>query len=258
MLGALLLALAAQSSAAPAPDFCTDRPGLETGTCVMPAGVVQLESALVDWTADTTDGVRTRQWTLGASVLRFGLGSNSEIQLGWTPWTRVTTRVAGTRETDSGTGDASLAYKVRLTRADAPLALDLMPFVKLPLAKRPLGNRRLEGGLVAPIDIALADRWTMTLSPEADWNADEDGHGHHLGVAGAVGLGFDVSDSLSAGLAVWGERDADPGGTVKQAVMGATLAWVARPKLQFDIEADAGIGGAAPDLQLIAGVSIRR
>jgi outer membrane putative beta-barrel porin/alpha-amylase len=258
MLGAILLVLAAQSAAPAAEEFCTDRPGLETGTCVMPAGVLQLETSLVDWTTDTADGVRTRQWTLGDSVIRFGIGSASEIQLGWTPWTRVTVRSGGTRETASGTGDASLAYKVRLTRADAPLALDLMPFVKLPLAKRPLGNRRLEGGLLAPIDIALADRWTLTLSPEGDWNADEYGRGHHLGVAGAVGLGFDVSESLSTGLTVWGERDADPGGTVHQAMAGAALAWVARPKLQFDLEADAGIGGAAPDLELIAGVSIRR
>ena len=258
MLGAILLVLAAQASAPEPAEFCTDRPGLATGTCLMPVGVIQLETALAGRVTDKTDGVRTRQWTLGASVLRFGLGSNSEIQLGWTPWTRVTVRDGGMRETDSGVGDARLAYKVRLTGADAPIALDLMPFVKLPLAKRPLGNRRLEGGVIAPIDIALADRWTLTLTPEADWSADGDGSGRHLGLAGAAGLGFAVSDSLSAGLAVWAKRDADPAGTVHQAMAGATLAWVARPKLQFDIEADAGIGGAAPDLQLIAGVSIRR
>jgi hypothetical protein len=255
---ALLLALAAQPAAAPTEEFCTDRPGLETGTCVMPAGVTQLETSLASWATDKSDGVRTRQWTLGDSVLRFGFGSASEIQLGWTPWLRVTMRGAGTRESASGTGDASLAYKVRLTRADAPLALDLMPFVKLPLAKRPLGNRRVEAGVIAPIDIVLADRWTLTLSPEADWNADDDGRGHHLGLAGAVGLGLDLSERLSTGLAVWAERDADPGGTVRQAVAGATLTWLARSKLQFDVEADAGIGGAAPDLQLMAGVSIRR
>ena len=259
MLGAaLLLALAAQSSTPPAPDFCTDRPGLATGTCVMPADVIQLESTLVGLATDRTDGVRTRQWTLGASVFRFGLGSASEIQLSWTPWTRVSIRDGGTRESSSGIGDVRLAYKVMLTGRDAPIAIDLMPVVKLPLAPRPLGNRRVEAGLRAPIDIALADRWTLTLTPEADWNADGDGSGHHLGLAGAAGLGFAVNERLSTGLAVWGVRDADHAGTVHQEVAGATLAWLAGPKLQFDVEADAGIGGAAPDLQLIAGLSIRR
>ena len=52
----------------------------------MPAGVLQLESSLAAWAADKSDGVRTRQWTLGDSVLRFGIGSASELQLGWTPW----------------------------------------------------------------------------------------------------------------------------------------------------------------------------
>ena len=225
----------------------------------MPAGVVQLESALVDWTADTTDGVRTRQWTLGASVLRFGLGSNSNP-------TRLDAVDPRHHPRRRHTSDRQ-RYRRRVARlqgpvdaADAPLALDLMPFVKLPLAKRPLGNRRLEGGVVAQVDIALADRWTMTLSPEGDWNADEDGHGHHLGVAGAVGLGFDVSDSLSAGLAVWGSATPTPAArSIRRSwPTKALFALVARPKLQFDIEADAGIGGAAPDLQLIAGVSIRR
>ncbi len=256
----LLLALAAQPAAQPpaAEDFCTDRPGLATGTCVMPAGVIQVETALAGRVTDKTDGVRTRQWTLGASVIRFGLGSASEIQLGWTPWTRVSIHGGGASERASGAGDARLAYKARLTRADAPIALDLLPFVKLPLARRPLGNRRVEAGVLAPVDIALADRWTLTLTPEADWNGDGDGGGHHLGLAGAAGLGFALSERLSAGLAVWAKRDADPGGTVRQEMAGATLAWLARPKLQFDLEADTGIGGAAPDLQLIAGVSIRR
>jgi hypothetical protein len=259
MLGAaLLLALAAQSVAAPASDFCTDRPGLETGTCVMPAGVIQLETTLTGWATDKADGVRTDQWTLGDSVLRFGFGSASEIQLGWTPWVNVTTRGGRARESASGTGDGWLAYKVRLTDADAPLAYGLMPFAKVPLAKRPLGNRRVEAGVIAPIDIVLAGRWSLTLSPEADWNADDDGSGHHLGLVGAVGLGFDLSDRLSTGLTVWAERDADPAGTVKQTIAGVALAWIARPKLQFDVEVDAGISGAAPDLQLIAGVSIRR
>lgn len=259
MLGAaLLLALAAQSSVPPAPGFCTDRPGLSTGTCVVPAGVIQVETSLADWTTDQAGGVRTRTSTLGDTAVRFGLGSASEVQLSWSPWVRMTTRGGGTHDNVSGTGDALLVYKTRLTRADAPLALALMPFVKAPLARRPIGNRRVEAGLVAPVDIALADHWTLTLSPEADWNADRDRHGHHLGLASAVGLGLDLSDRLSTGLTVWGERDADPAGTVHQEVAGLSLAWLARPKLQFDLEADAGIGGAAPDLELIAGVSIRR
>lgn len=258
MIGALLLALAAQSTAAPADDFCTDRPGLETGTCIVPAGAIQLETSLADWTADQSDGERTRQWSLGATAVRFGLGSASEVQLSWTTWVRETARGVGIHDSASGTGDALLVYKTRFTRGDALLALALMPFVKLPLARRPIGNRGVEGGLVAPIDIALADRWTLTLSPEADWNADEDRHGHHLGLAGAVGLGLDLSDRLSTGLTVWGQRDADPAGTVHQEVAGLSLAWLAQPKLQFDLEADAGIGGAAPDLELIVGISIRR
>lgn len=255
---ALFLALAVQSAVTPVEEFCTDRPGLETGACVVPAGAIQLETALADWATDTVGGIRTRQWILGDSVVRFGIGSASEVQFGWTPWQRVSTRDGGMRESVSGVGDAFIAYKARLTPADAPVILSLMPFAKLPVARRPLGNRRLEGGVVVPMDFVLADRWTLTLSPEADWNADDDGGGRHLGLAAAAGVEFELTEELSAGLNVWAERDADPVRTVRQAVAGVSIAWLAAPKLAFDWEVDAGIGGAAPDLQLIAGMTIRR
>ena len=255
---ALLLALAAQSSVAPVQELCTDRPGLETGACVVPAGAIQLETALADWATDTAGGVRTSQWILGDSVVRIGIGSASEVQFGWTPWQRVTTREGGIRESVSGVGDAFVAYKARLTPAAAPVVVSLMPFAKLPVARRPLGNRRLEAGVVVPMDIALADRWTLTLSPEADWNADDDGHGHHLGLAAAAGVEFELTETLSAGLSAWAERDADHVRTTRQAVAGASISWLAAPKLAFDWEVDSGVGGAAPDLQLIAGMTIRR
>lgn len=258
MLGAaVLLALAAQSAAAPADDFCTDRPGLETGTCIVPAGDIQMETSLADWTTDQAGGVRTRQWAIGETAVRFGLNAHSEVQLSWTPWIRLTKR-DGAHDSASSPGDASLLYKVRLNRADAPAIFALMPFVKVPLARRPIGNRRVEAGVLAPVDVALADRWTLTLTPEADWNADQDRRGHHLGLAGAIGVGLDLSDRLSTGLTFWGERDADPGGIVDQEIAGLSLAWTARPKLQFDLEGDAGIGGAAPAVELIVGVSFRR
>ena len=50
--GAVLLIALAASSAAAADPICADRPGKGTGTCIVPAGRWQVETGLVDWTAD--------------------------------------------------------------------------------------------------------------------------------------------------------------------------------------------------------------
>jgi hypothetical protein len=253
---ALVFALAALPSAAGAADFCTDRPGLATGTCIVPANRFQLESALVSRATGKDAGVRTSQWTLGASVARFGLGGNGEIQLSWTPWTRMTSRGAGVDDRVGGIGDARIAYKALIV--DGPTRVALLPSVKLPLARRAFGNRRVELGLLTPVDFTLGGGVGLTFTPEADWNADGDGHGHHLLFALAGGPGMALTDSLSGSLNLRMTRERDGGETLRQAAAGATLAWMARPNLQLDVEADTRIRGAFPDVQLIAGLSIRR
>lgn len=253
----ILFVLATAPSAALGQDFCADRPGLATGTCIVPAGTVQLETALASWSRDTTSGVRADQWTLGASEARFGLGAGSEIQLGWTPWTRFATREHGRRNRHAGVGDARLGYK--LTLADTGrVTLAILPSIKLPLAPRPLGNRRIELGLLAPVDLDLGGSWDLTLTPEVDWNADGDRHGHHVLLAGAAGIGLALAPTVATSLNLRIARERDGGVTMGQTAAGATLAWLARPNLQFDVEADKRLSGEAPDLQLFAGVSLRR
>lgn len=252
MLRAVLaVALLAMSGAASAEEFCANRPGLATGTCALGPGIFQLESSLIDWSSATADGERTRELTLGAGMLRAGVGHSTEIQLAWVPWTRVRTSSASGHSSVSGAGDAMLASKTLVV--DGPVSLAVAPFVKLPVARKALGNGKVEAGLLVPVEFDLPHGWGIAVSPEIDWNADADGH--HAGIGGAVSLGHPLADDLWLAFDVAVARDLDPDGHSSSAIVGVSLAWQARPSLQLDVEADAGLHGDQPGIELVAGFS---
>ena len=69
-----------------------------------------------------------------------------------------------------------------------------LPYVKMPTAKRALGNRKWEGGLLVPIGISIAkSALSIGLTPELDWVADADGHGHHAAMVQVASLGWQAT-----------------------------------------------------------------
>src|SRR4051794_18389452 len=175
--------LAASSTAAAAADeqpICADRPGKSTPTCTVPAGHVQLETALADWSLQKAAGEHDTSVAIGESVFRYGLTDHSDIQLDLSPWQRSISRGPGFHDSATGFGDVTIVYKHRITPKGAAVQLALYPYVKVPTAKHSLGNGKWEGGLVVPIDYSIPNsQLGLNLTPEIDWVANADGNGHH-------------------------------------------------------------------------------
>lgn len=254
-LGLSLLAIPA---AAGAEDFCADRPGLATGACLVPPGHIQLETSLAAWSLDRSAGVRSTELAVASSVLRIGIANGFELQAAIDPLIIQSVRAGAMRSRDSAIGDGTLGLKVRLTSASSEtLAIALLPIVKLPLAKAPIGNGKVEAGLLAPIDFALSERWSLTLTPEADWLADTDGRGRHAGYALAGSLGVALGEAWTAALDVGWSIDRDPAGSSRAAAAGLSLAWMARDNLQLDVEVDVGLNQGTPDRVVAIGFAYR-
>ena len=83
----------------------------------------------------------------------------------------IETKSGGTTDRVSGIGDVTVRYKRRLTGDSSPVQVALIPFIKLPIAKRGIGNRRVEGGLALPISITTGSPVTLVLGPELDFLA---------------------------------------------------------------------------------------
>jgi hypothetical protein len=254
-----MMAVLVAAAAAAATDLtiCADRPGKASQTCTVPAGHVQVEVGLTDWTLEKSGGERDTTLALGQFALKYGLDDRSQIELDVAPWQRVTSRVGTVREVASGFGDLLLVYKYRLTEAGSAFQLAASPFVKAPTAKRPIGNREWEGGFVAPMQYAIPNSaLTVSMTPEIDWAADADGHGHHALGANVVNLGWQADSKLNLSGEIWGQADWDPAGTIRQWSADAAAAYQPTKRTQLDLGANFGLNRATPDVELYAGVSV--
>src|SRR3954462_12823584 len=137
-------ALLGLSNAAHADDqpICADRPGKASQACTVPAGHFQFESSFADWTLEKNAGDRETALAIAQTGFKFGLSDRSHIDIEITPWQRVTSRAGNVHDQASGFGDVLVNYKYRLTAADSAFQFALSPEVKIPTAKRPIGNRK--------------------------------------------------------------------------------------------------------------------
>ena len=239
-------------------DLCAERPGLDTPACTVDPGHLQIEMGLGDWTLDKQAGDRTDTVLLGSALARYGVGTSTEVRLGWTAYGHVRTRDRMTDAIDrsSGTGDVTIGLKQNLSSPSGDgFSLALLPYATLPTGKKDIGARDWGVGLLIPISVDLTDKVSWEATPEMDAAVDADGKGRHLAFGSAAGLGIDLSKRWS--MSIEGElvRDRDPAGHSTRALAGAFLAWKPKEQLQFDAGAQAGLNHATPDIELYFGVS---
>jgi hypothetical protein len=98
---------------------------------------------------------------------------------------------------------------------------------------------------------------TLSIDPEVDILADEDGHGHHAAMIQVVNLGFGVTDKLNVSGEIWGMWDWDPAGSTKQTSVDGSMAFAVNKNLQLDAGANFGLNRSTPDLEVYTGVSVR-
>jgi hypothetical protein len=255
---AALLLFASSAAAAEEQPICATRPGKSTAPCTVPAGRLQLEIGLADWSLQKGGGERDTSTSIGETIFRYGLTDHSDVELDVTPWQRSSSRIGASHENATGFGDLVASYKQELTSSNAPLQLALLASVKIPTAKRSLGNGKLEGGLSVPILYSIGGSpLSINLTPEFDWAADADGSGHHAAMAQVASLGFQATAKLSLSAELWGQWDWDPTGTVRQSSADASVAYLVSNDIQLDAGANFGLNKQTPDVEIYTGVSMR-
>jgi hypothetical protein len=246
-------ALMLAASAATVAPICTDRPTKANAVCTVPSKHFQIESSGVGWSRTKAGGVETKSLTIASSVIKYGIGEGSDLQLGIIPYARIRSEGSSI----AGFGDITARFKHRLTGDGAPVQVAIIPFVKLPTAKRGIGNRKVEGGMAIPISFALAGPVTATLGPELDVLADSDGSGRHPAIVNLLNLSTPVASRLTLVGELWSNLSFDPAGTIKQASADAALAYSLSPNAQLDLGANLGLTRETPDVEIYLGISFR-
>jgi hypothetical protein len=258
IIGAMLLVVGSVASAADEQPICPDRPSKSTGPCTVPQGRWQIETGLGDWTRDRSDGVTTDTTVWGNTAIKYGVSNNADVELWVTPLEAVGIHGAGLSEHHSSFGDMLVRVKYELTPDNAPVQVALDPFVKIPTANHRLGNGKVEGGLLVPIQIPIGKSpFTLALDPELDLLADADGRGRHLATQQVVNLGIALSAEVNVSTELWAMRDWDPSGTGKQASWDVAAAYQPAKNLQLDAGANFGLNSQTPGVELYTGVSVR-
>jgi hypothetical protein len=247
---ALLASTGARAQDAP---ICTDRPAKGNAVCTVPAGTWQVETSMADWLRLEQGGSESETLLLGATVVKLGLTAASDLQVGLTPFVR--TSADGNHL--SGFGDVTVRYKQRLTGAESAVQVAVIPFVKLPTAKRGIGNGKAEGGVALPVSFALVGPVTATLGPEIDLLADAGGNGRHPAIAQLINLSAPVAPRLALAAELWANWNFDPAGTVRQVSADIAAAYAASTSVQLDAGVNAGLTRDTPDVELYAGFSVR-
>lgn len=248
-LGGILVgaAMLAMSSAALAADddapICADRPGKATPTCTVPKGMVQVETGLVDWTHDELD--------IGQTALKAGITDWLHLELDLPAYVDV-------RHGPSGLGDSAIALKYRLTSGSAPVQFAIRPFVKIPTARRSLGNGKVEGGIAFLADSNFAGSQVgWDVAPELDLVADADGSGYHLAMVQTASVGVPLSSRITLSGELWGAWDFDPAGTVRQYSIDGAVAYLLGKDVQVDAGVNFGLNRNTPGVEIYTGIAFR-
>jgi hypothetical protein len=241
-------------------DLCPARPGLGTPPCIVDKGHVLAEMGIADWTKDDDGESRTDTVLTGDLLLRYGLDSMSEVQLGWTALghSRERDKATGAVTRAHGTGDVSLTYKRSLMNPDgAGFSVALQPSLTFPTGGSAIGAGDWSAAFIVPINADIGKGLSLQFSPEIDAAVDMDGKGRHSAYGGVAGLGIDLSDSVSADIELSAFRDSDPMGHSSIVLVASALAWQPADAWQVDLGGAFGLNADSPDARLYCGVARR-
>lgn len=251
----------AQDAGAPLRDFCADRPGKGTPTCILDIGHWQVELGLFDGARQHDDATRTQSWAYGDTFVRYGLTPLTEIQFGVTPYVseKVTDRLTGVSDSVHGISDISLGLRHSLANPDGSgVSVALVGFVTAPTGSRAVRDDGFEGGVVLPVSLPLNDDWSLSLSPGIDVAADSDGDGRHAAYTMVAGVGR-AYGAWALGAEVWVSRDDDPLDATTQSTFDLTAVW-SPPFLaaaQLDFGLNFGLNDDSPDVEFGVGMARR-
>ncbi|WP_242137078.1 transporter [Sphingomonas sp. TREG-RG-20F-R18-01] len=245
-----------------APDptpICTDRPTKATTTCTVPAGAVQIETDLINWTRETQDGVRTDTLLYTNPTVKYGIGKHTDIQINIAPYETVRSRMPdGSVTTDRGIGDLYVRAKQKLTVDKSKTQVSLVGFVKAPTAGSVLGNGAWEGGAIVPVNVPLPFKFTLTTSPELDIAGDQAvSGGHHAELANLINLSHPVGKNATVYAELWTKESFEPRNNSQQYSADVAASYQLTKTLQLDAAAYIGLNRETPGLQLYTGISTR-
>lgn len=239
----------------------TDRPDATESPITVDAGHFQVETSLVEYSHTREKGRRERTWAVLPTNIKYGVSDRVDVQLVVTPHMRTRTRVGGQRDRVQGFGtDTQLRLKVNVWGNDGPdpvfgeSAFAVMPFVKFPSGPKRSRGSHVEGGVIAPLALALPGEFSLGVMAELDVVYDEDRRRYGLDFVHSATLGHAVFGRLSGYIEYMGT--AARAGRY-QPVASSGLTYALSSNSSIDVGARCRLSRSVRDVTAFAGLSRR-
>jgi Putative MetA-pathway of phenol degradation len=241
--------------------FSTDRPTKSNVPYTVPAGHFQYEGDLFIYSYNDTSaaGTTTRSWVVGNPTFKVGLFNNADFEMNFSAFNSIqsTTRSTGATSGATGIGDTVTRAKINFFGNDGgPAALAVIPYVKWPTAPQGIGNKYVEGGIIAPLALSLPFGFTTILMAEVDYLKNPNDNGYHVNIPALINISRAVLPGVTAYSELYANWSTNPQ-VPNVYTADFALAWSPRPNLQFDIGVNIGLVPAATPFQIYAGIAQR-
>lgn len=249
-------------------ELTTDRPDKTESPITVDAGHFQIETDVVTVVIDksvTVDGAsglitsETKKNTVSYNVanLKLGLTDWSDLQLVVASYVVSTEKTDGTETSNKGLGDTTVRWKFNLIGNDGgPVAVGLMPFVKIPTNQGNLGNKKIEGGVIFPFSMELPAG--LAMGSMFQWNRmkNETDDSYHNDVIASLTVGHDIIGDLG-GYAEFFNQSGDSVDSKWISTVDFGLTWGVTKAVQLDMGVNIGVSDAADDFNPFFGISAK-
>jgi hypothetical protein len=273
-----LLAAAAQAQDKPSPDksqytlfnptpkelmrdFNTDRPTKSNVPYTVDAGHVQYEGDIFIFGFDntTTPDTDNRIWVIGNPTFKAGLTNFADLEVNFSTFNSLqsTTRSTGASTVTTGFGDTFTRLKINLfgNEGGGP-AMALIPYGKWPTAPQGIGNRYVEGGVIAPLAVPLPLGFTGILMGEFDYLKNPNDAGYHANFPALLNINRSIAEGVTAYAEIYANWSTHPD-VANVYTLDFAVAWSPKPNFQLDAGINIGLSPSAIPYQLYVGIAQR-
>lgn len=228
-----------------------DRPDVSNSTKTVVPGAVQLEAGVEYARARVAEKPDERRFAVQAS-LRAGVTDRLELRLDGEPLVRLRGE-----EDQTDRGDVALGLKYRFLDAkNGWPSLGLQPFVKLPIAEKPIGTEKPDFGLLGLASFDLPWQLDLDVNAGVALIGQNRPGGYLIQALTSASLSREILEKLAAFVEIfyasraeWRSRD-----TV---ALDAGIVWKLTRRLALDAAVETSLAGPGPDWAVRAGLSAR-
>jgi hypothetical protein len=232
------------------PPLVTDRPDLTESATIVPKGALQIETGFV-FEGDKSGGVKTNNFSLLTTLLRYGVNEYFELRLG-SSLNMNKTEVAGESTSIFGVNYVDVGMKLKMVEGDGlKPQIAFLTMVIIPKSgEEEYSPEYLTPSLALAFSQDLSKKFSLGYNIGAVWN----GLTAKPAAKYSVALAYSLAEKLGSFVEIYGYFPQDQQGIN---IFDFGLTYLLKHNLQLDASAGFGLSEVSPDYFVNAGVSWR-